>query len=879
MIFPACSVRRHNHLKALSAMGLAPENPIFPTVLLCPFCSQNTLYLFDDITTENVWLCCQSCNVHGDIITFGSHLWNISLPDTLAKFSQLEVVSPDAVPRFSAEYAKTVGKQRAAADFLKEAAGQLWSHGDDLISRRLLKLGVRNELAAQIDFVGVARQDAIVNVCAALGRTPPLQLRRHGAAIVLPFYDLPKRLTGLLFLHYDDDGAMQSSFATLANEKARRPEAGYFMLPQAFLAPIGPMKKTQLITADLFWALHAQCQQLRRGEPLLPIMAAYSGPEAESYGENLRVFPQAERIFVGSPVTPELISRACNAGGYVTAMQLGESVSGAGRPPTTLQHVAGARFHAKTWQTALSNALLHVNDIAARAFLSRMAVPVEKLALFFKKMPHNLSQETIESSLTSLRYTAGGKPTALARKTYAVIERDRSWWTRAGLLVCNAQPVIAKVFQNDAGKRMYAGQIFFKSETYDFLEQAATIENMGLLAYAASLLAPHGRLVTYSARWNYRSHLIAQQLHPPELVHVSTQRGWDENANVFRFGNYELESNGKIQITTAWPTDERCEHFPEITPIAPVSIYPLLTQAHENSFIWATFAAVAANLLAPVFHKPQFAVGVFNDDFDAAAQLCKTLGCTIEQSTDNSRRGAKNFLKTIAAQHTWPVNVFNVFDANYFCPAAPKFAHSPVIVKMSGAGLAAAGSYGWHGLHGNTTEPNRQDVLRYVLPAYIQSALSDRSHRFSAEKNWLPAVLRHVHQWLQNIYGQAFNLAHAQTKISAPDDAHTAVMREVVTAIQTEEIALLPQPRTSKQSKNYILRQKETWWLNRRAVDRYFLNQCRLAPNWFGIIDLLQQNDLYKGSRTIYDMPGLTVDAEWVDSLFPESERPVKETG
>lgn len=857
-------------------MGLAPEKPIFPTVILCPFCSQNTLYLFDDVSTENIWLCCQTCGAHGDIITFGAKLWNISLPDTLEKFSQHEVISPETVAAFSAEYGKILAKHNAAEDFYEEAHSRLWCHGHDGISRRLLRLGVRNELASQIDFVGVAEPDAAIALCRALGKPVPAFLRQSVALVVLPFYDLPKRLTGFLFWQYDEQHETGSYFIPIDGSKKKRPEAGYFMLSHTIWSPPGPMKKTQIITTDLRWALRTQCQRLRRGEVPLPIMVAYSGPEAESYGKTLNTFLPAEKIFTQPTTTPELISRACNAGGYVATIRFDEIF--ADDPSAELRAAGAARKIAKTWQTALQTHLEHVDETAAQAFIGRMTVPVEKLALFFKKVSHHLPQDTVDRALANLQ-AIGGRTIPRNERNYAIIERDHSWWSKSGVEVCNAQPIIQQIFQNDCGEKIYAGQIFFKGTAYNFVESARKIEIMGLLAYAASALAPHGCVVIYHPLWNKRSHLIAQHLHMPELINVTTQTGWDEVAGVFRFGNYEITRSGTVQIGPAWPDVKHVLNFPEITPIAPVSIYPLLTPAHENSFIWATFATIAANLIAPIFNKPYIAAAVEPESFEIAERVGTVLGCESTRSADTIRRGSKQVMATLTAQASWPVVVHNIFDDNYFCNTAPKFAQTAVTTKMPFTGIAAAQSYGWVGLLGATAPAPEYAVLNYVLPAYIQAILADRAPQFLNDISWPQAVLTHLHQWLQNIYDQTFNLPHALTKITPPAAAHESVMHVINTAVQTEELVLLPQPRKSKQRRNYILRQKETWWLNRRAIDRYFFNQCRLMPNWFGIVDLLKQNGIYCRAKTIYDMPGLAVDTEWADMFLTTKEVFAKETG
>ncbi|NBV51690.1 hypothetical protein EBR78_10815 [bacterium] len=81
------------------------------------------------------------------------------------------------------------------------------------------------------------------------------------------------------------------------------------------------LRGLQFIVDDPFWAIKTQCDYLAWHGSILPIAVSYSGPEAESYGSTWKSFNFGHRIFYSSTVTPEIISRACNAKGYVSVFQ------------------------------------------------------------------------------------------------------------------------------------------------------------------------------------------------------------------------------------------------------------------------------------------------------------------------------------------------------------------------------------------------------------------------------------------------------------------------------------------------------------------------------------------------------------------------------
>jgi hypothetical protein len=76
-----------------------------------------------------------------------------------------------------------------------------------------------------------------------------------------------------------------------------------------------------------------------------------------------------------------------------------------------------------------------------------------------------------------------------------------------------------------------------------------------------------------------------------------------------------------------------------------------------------------------------------------------------------------------------------------------------------------------------------------------------------------------------------------------------------------------------------LLRRKEYWWLNQRAVDNHFLSCKNIPPNWLEIIHLFIAAGVFGGEESVYRMPGILVSTSWCDRFWVEDGLAAKETG
>lgn len=846
---------------------MSVERPNFPVTTTCPLCRENELYIFDDVVSNSVWLCCNSCKRHGDIITFGAQIWNTSLPDTVEKFSTVNVISGQDAAKFIPEYARFTAKLSAAEQFWIDAESQAWNHADDVIACRLREFGMRYEVPACFGLVGVAHLDQIRKLCAALGRPKPIQAREDGPALVYPFYDLPQRLTGFLISQYNEAFELRQNFIPISGFKKRRPEAGYFLLNTVLQKPEEQFRGNVFVSEDIHWVVKTQAKYAGKANKFLPLLASYSGPEAESYGTSWSAFNFAPRIFHANAASPNLISRACNARGYVSVVFP--------RQPTPEANLTSIRIAATTWQKTLTKSLLSADEINAQSFAEKLTIPHDKLSAYLNKLTHPFSPGFADRVIGALDL-ANPSP----QQKWLIIERDSGWWNHLGRQISNVCPRITRVIQTDVGEKIYVGTITAADgSVYSFNDNAKKIEAMGLLEYSAAVLAPHKKLVFYEHAWNARSHLYAIKLHEPEIVVASTQYGWDQNNKVFRFNRYEITEKGHIKHTPEWSRNSGIT-FDDPLPVAPIQIHEWLTPEHENSYAWNIVAAIVGNLVAPIANVDPYPVALCNTDFKTVIEIAKALCCPIERATSAHKYNANGFFARFNDDVIWPTLVYNTFGDEILSNIVPRYSNRPLLVKLSETSRAAAPGYGWQTIvHAKTKTGLDTQVFRHVLPAFVQHILTENVTPFKLTDNPQRKTLQTLHAWLLATYGAAFNIAHAESLVRGPENAHLALFEALQNAFAAKKLHVLPQPRLRSQPRNFILQKKDCWWVNRNAIDRYFYLARSVAPNWLAVVDLMQQDGIYIGEQTIHNMVGFLVNRDWCEQFWRDDNYIDQETG
>lgn len=851
------------------------ERNIFPAVTACPACNAPTLYLFDDTITEGTWLYCDTCSLSGDILTFAAELWKSPLSEAANKFIDRGLILQSDLDRELSNYDRSLAKRAALANLWFDAENQLWNHNDEIIDIKLRELGLSKDLPGYHGIIGVAHLDQIVNFCGAVGRRPPPIFRENGPFIVFPYQDLPGRYSGALLVQYNEDFGARRTFVPLNPTWKLRPDAGYFLLNTAIIPVWSALRDTYVITADPMWVVKSQAAQIRHAQPLLPMCASYCGPEAISSGTTLPAVLNTPKFFHNTTLTPELVSQAAAGRGYV-CVSPAPMVVRADTPERSLRRIANIRKSAQTWPQTVLDLIEKNNEAAVTAFASRLTVDLEKLQRLFKENEKRVSHATAMRILAAAQQPSGGRIEAKHR--WSVIERDDAWYALNGKQIINARITIDKIAYTEQNEKHYEGRIIRGDCVVSFFDSAKKIERAGLFDYAANIAAQQGLVLIYERAWNHRAHMSAIALSKPEIVQVSNSIGWDAQTSEFKFQTYTIKTDGTICAQQQLPLKKSKIIFPEPSTVAPISVQSLLGPAHENAFIWNVFSIFLSNILAPIVCRPYSAALIAPDGFFAAQQIGATLNCQHKEITAVRKASASKVFGNIANGADWPTLVSSPINDAHFSIAVPRYAKSQLLVRADSLTATAALSYGWYAIHSPApAAPLDYASLAHIVPAYIAHVMRTR-FTLATSACLAVNVLQDLHKWLTENYGNTFNLECALGKLRTPNNAAEAIVAAVARGIDDGELDLIPRPRRKDQKNNYLLCGKNTWWFNKKAVDRYFYNKTGLTLNWLSIIELLASQKVFYGEETINDtLTGVLIDRNWCEQfLTPQC---AKETG
>ena len=861
-------IQRKDHIHALTKLGIPVDTVDFPAATICPFCQARALYIYEDIARSDLWLDCTNCPAHGNILTFAADIWKIDLLAAIENFNAVGVNTREASQDNIKGVVRTDRIQRAYGAFWRLAESQVWQHGDDILSLKFKDLGLSNEIPCR-GFVGTATAAQVAEFCSEVWCAYPKRMKSRRPFLVLPYYELPRLFSGLLLIQYQDEFDFKRAFIC-ANPNSRLNseirEAGYFMLRQATLSAHPTVKNMQFAVDDPLWVIKAQTTQLRHGQELLPICASYYGPEAASLGRAMQSVSRAKRFFYSRTITPELITQAANGHGYICPIK-SDSLPRPIMPAKTIRILGQLYRSAVTWQKTLTHVFENKNEVALQSFMSRLSIPVERIREFFART--KIVSEDAAAALIAKVNPTYLMSTESTSYTSHILVRDGCWYTSRGLLICNCIPVIEQVVYTENHK-YYAGYVKKQDKKIEFVEKSHQIEKLGLLEYAAQLMAAQKELVIFTPTWNRRAHITAMTFHAPEIVHTRVTPGWDENSREFHCTRYAIEQNGEIKAAP-YPDIKTDKTFdlPYPYEVAPASIQELLTPSPDNAFVWTVVAAAIANILSPVAGRSLNSFCLPYELFTAARVILQQIGVKhLELRLCHNAIGAA-FARRIARTF-WP-RMFSlpINGDRMLTESIVKYPNRAAILQIAGPTTTIALSYGWQVIIGDIPAYGANySAIPYVVAGYLQKAIKQRIGFVGPKRHLTAGILADLHKWLAETYGNTFNLACAEKRLLLPGQEHIALMTELNRAINAQELDIIPRPRQKNQPQNYIIRDGDSWWLNRKAIDRYFNSVSGPSPNWNSLADCFARDGVLRSEKMLHYNSWLLIDRNWCDKFW-----------
>jgi hypothetical protein len=203
-------------------LGLPYDGPALPSRTRCPLCQGQRLTIYDDAVAEGNWFCCADCRAAGDMIELAGACWRLPPDVALAKLKHAGF--PLAAAAVQAESVASylqyhVDYRRRLQQLWEDAQGNLAQSPSATLSRLGNRYHLPRDLTPErwrdgpgrlVGAATVARIEAAFVPGALQPGDRPGMYNRVGdrifegkgwdAVLLIPYYDLPGRISGFQFL-------------------------------------------------------------------------------------------------------------------------------------------------------------------------------------------------------------------------------------------------------------------------------------------------------------------------------------------------------------------------------------------------------------------------------------------------------------------------------------------------------------------------------------------------------------------------------------------------------------------------------------------------------------------------------------------------------
>ncbi|MDZ4819924.1 MAG: hypothetical protein SGJ20_13220, partial [Planctomycetota bacterium] len=568
----AASVSWLQILQSLGVSGVTSDT--LPQVLECPVCQHKLFSVHRDFQLGGEWCICSSCNFAGDVIELFARAKQTDIPAAIRTLDSLQLLNHSVDEhRIHAYMRDHVHYRERLVDF--------WTNAQQSLTNPTTSVHLLMR-AFQLDRVdrwrwretlgpclGMASREQIENVFASESykqqerpnREGRLTVRRgsgpggrrlfHGTgwtdALVIPFFDLPQRPCGFLFLALNSDPAVHDIFwvykrANLGCTNLPVREAGVALLP--LLDNCHPsMTHKVLVVDDFAVALLLQAKWLMDHDNPLPIILAHfskSPPLVQTL-----ILPDVLRnrkiVFWGT--SPGIFRLAKSHGAHISDYRISTTeikdrlchhyvdqwlrlIEGKARP---WDAVLRDELRRRTLQSA--GELLTLTDFTApelRGFIETSDPDLQKKLRATN--PYKVCHQRIKIGNTS------------------IVETPEGWRVeRTGEQVCNFALRVEELFTSKQNGSFYRGTATSGESRCSFTVSTEAVDNHGLLPPVRDyLLRQQQALLTFNPRWAKKSLSIAVGFQQPKLIPDADRVGWDDKRNCFTFPQFSIQRGGAV---------------------------------------------------------------------------------------------------------------------------------------------------------------------------------------------------------------------------------------------------------------------------------------------------------------------------------------------
>ena len=584
-----------------------------PFTAACPVCgAQQSLTLYQISAADGDWAHCGNCGFAGDIVTLAATCWKLGIEEGVARLARENLLKATIKTTLRA-YQNAEKKQKAATTAIA-AAQAAWRDADDAATTALRQqLGapaVYTHSAAEASF-GAADASLLRSILAVTRKDPRLP-PKGGATALLPAYDLPGRVCGVLLLPSDDSSA---TYCPLTLQPAGSP----LVLCEAwFSSPAPPLYAITVFLCPVV-AAKLQLQQAVDKKSSLPLAAAVSA------GNTSFQFLRENPLFWADDISDGLVA-AARGDGYVVSKKLPLQVVRRRMAQLPASHwVSRGRIAATDWRLVLERELLRLPGGEASRLTDRLQLTAEGEEDFLAGCRETSRRRLLPLFCRRRRrhgVTIAGRQ-VLETRTGWVLAESRE-------LVSDVRVRLSEVLVSET-RSAYRGVAFFRGKAYRFTAPAGEFDKDAfgwLLRFLRD--ARQAGLPAFSDDWRLRGAELCRRFSRyVKITRVSAVAGWDGESGLLRFPHFSLSSAGAVSTPGVLLPEETGFQLPEPGAMTGERVLALSSRRTQCEIVWAAAVFVSCNLVAAMQRRRRYSLladrGI---TADRAWPALSQLGCT-----------------------------------------------------------------------------------------------------------------------------------------------------------------------------------------------------------------------------------------------------------
>jgi hypothetical protein len=676
----------------LSSLGSPSTQWTLPAQASCPLCSDGVITVYEDFVVGGQWHHCPNCNSSGDLIELASRAWNLSIQATIVKLGRTGFDLPleeQPIEKFIEQH---VEYRQRLAKLWDDARTQMLAPSHELEKLKdkfKLHSAVPKDrwqkgpgsLLGSMDTQTIERTFApgvMLHADENGQRSSPsehaiFQGGDWNDALVLPYYDLPGRISGFLFVGRsgrspDDFVYRRANLGPRGNQYcSATAEVGLAMHPEA-IEVAANWNHFVVATTLPMTGLSLQMRNFEQSQRALPLIVwtdSLSGADRPQNRQRAKttnawqMLGNRQVIFWMPEFCLATIKQAIAINGRIStvgprnynARNLKDFIRRY-TPQGLTTHIMDS---SKDWPSALSKSFGNMSNTVIERHCERMQLDGIDVEQAIKKCSSDAQQRVRgvlrQAPQRTVQTTNGGW----------IVERAGQWHLRHSSLgtesmISDGIQRIDCLLNHDRTKKPIArGRIIYEQTEVKFQEPLERIEKGGFHWMREVLLQKGVGFLRFPT--NHRGQMVevANIFHQPTIETAITAVGWNEKYRQFVFPKFSIENSGEVihpdNLILDRPIPARNLNQ---TGVHPNLHAPTLDLSRETTqLFWAVLSCMIANVTAPACHQSRAGIALCGTGAEiVGTALASALGCIRLEM--GSAKDVRQALDTEQLHH-WPL--------------------------------------------------------------------------------------------------------------------------------------------------------------------------------------------------------------------------------